>query len=328
MSLLDLPERLLQRAVHNVLANPSQSWQSTNGATLQIVAAGLVNSTAGPDFQDMAVLYDGVVFVGDGEFHKRTSDWFAHAHTGSERYKDLLLHIVLNNDVTDDSIARWTLVIPENIVGKALTEWRKKSRLNSIEIDELQHFALLRLLRLTADAQVLITRLGVCEAMKAMTDNWIVRLRVVKRRPVDNTVLDELRHAINESDLGRLVRELPSIPANQLHDLIQKCETARIAKEGAAIRREVLTNIIMPMLCARATQDQRIVLLHWYWGARSAHPYGSINKRFANQPQDFVWQQQGMLEYLRHHGRRISTCGEAIRAYGVSGTLEFLRASG
>lgn len=52
-----------------------------------------------------------------------------------------------------------------------------------------------------------------------------------------------------------------------------------------------------------------------------------MNRRFAGQPQDYVWEQQGMLEYLRHHGRRVSTCGEAIRAYGVSGALEFLRAT-
>jgi hypothetical protein len=327
MGLHDLPERLLQRAVHTALADPQRLWTCTNGDVLQVVAAGMPNVHAGPDFQDMAVLHNGVVCVGDGEFHKRASDWHAHAHTGSERYEALMMHVVLENDVPQENMARWTLVVSAADVREALGALRSPDRQAQVEVDELQHFALLRLLRLTADAQVSVRRLGVREALRAQTTSWLNRLMQKRHRPVDRAAITILRTAIVGSALGVLVEQLDEIPTADLAGIMERAEKQRIANEGPVMRREVLVNVVLPLLCARARHDQRVVLLQWYWSAQAVHPYGELLRRFPRQPQDFVWHQQGMLEHLRLHGRRISTCGEAIRAYGVSGTLDFIRAS-
>lgn len=239
---------MLQRAAHSALADPSRSWKCTNNDEIQVVAAGLTNVSAGPDFQDMAVLHNGLLYVGDGEFHRRTSDWHAHAHTGSERYRNLLLHVVADDDVADTSIARWTLIIPADVLGSALAQWRSNRNPTQVEVEELQHFALLRLLRLTADAQALVTRLGVHEAIKAMTGNWITRLQQSSRRPNANTAIQELRLHIADSSLGLLVRDFVMVPSAHIVEVIQQCEKQRIATEGSAMRREVMVNVILPML--------------------------------------------------------------------------------
>ncbi|MCO6466615.1 MAG: DUF2851 family protein [Bradyrhizobiaceae bacterium] len=328
MSIINLPERLLQRAAHVALTDVTCLWECTNADVIQVVAAGLPNVHAGPDYQDMAVLHNGIVYVGDGEFHRRTSDWNAHEHSESERYADLMLHIVLDDDVPDTTLARWTVVIPKDRISEALTYWRNKKRQANVDIEEVQHYALLRLLRHTADAQALTLRLGLTEGLRAMASSWFSRMAAKSRRPVDTQAYLHVRNNLASSALGKLVINFPSIPSADIPTCLEQASQQRIATEGAAIRRELLVNVILPFLFTQATHDQRVVLLQWYWGARSAHEYGILGRKFSSQPQDHVWEQQGMLEFLRHHGRRISTCGEAIRAYGVAGTLEFLRASG
>lgn len=327
MSIQDLPERLLQRAVHMALTDVACTWTCTNGEVVQVVAAGLPNVHAGPDFQDMAVLHNGIVYVGDGEFHRKTSDWFQHSHSGSYRYQDLLMHLVLEDDDPSATVARFTLVMPSNTVRQVLGRWTVSKPPASVELEELQHFALLRLLRLTADAQALVTKLGPHEALRTMAGAWFTRLSAKLHRPTSANHVVDIRNEIATSKLGLLCIHFQEVPAAEVLHALDHAVASKISNEGSGIRRELLVNVVLPMLCARASHDQRVVLLHWYWGAKAVHSYGVLHRKFINQPQNLVWEQQGMLEYMRHHGRRISTCGEAIRAYGVAGTLEFLRAA-
>ncbi len=326
MSLLTLPERLLQRAAHALMAQPQREWQCTNTDVIQIVAAGLANVHAGPDFQDVAVLHRGVVYIGDAEFHKRSSEWYQHHHSNDDRYEQVLLHVVLVDD-EPVTAARWTLVLPHADLAQTMQSMRGDRPGTRVDVEELQHFALLRLLRLTADAQVTIRRLGVAESLRVLTASWLGRLSEKRHRPFPPKLADALRTMIAGSALGTLALELPSIPSASIPEAMNTAEQQRIAAEGLVIRRELLVNVLLPVLCARATHDQRVVLLQWYWSCRSLHPYGILARRFPAQQQDYIWQQQAMLEYLRLHGRRVSTCGEALRAYGVSGALEFIRAS-
>ncbi len=325
MALLDVPERLLQRHVHALLTDPTRTWRCTNGEMIQIVAAGLTNVHAGPDFQDMAVLCNGVVYIGDGEFHRRASEWSEHNHTSNERYQNLLLHVVIENNTNICIGARWTLEIPAHELAEALRNRTWDSKPTTTDIEEVQHFALLRLLRQTADAQSTMRRLGVKESLRVLLSAWLSRLSAKRLRPMDDAIYHSLRSGIVDSAYGHLVQNFPNIPACEVYSMVLSAERVPIGREGPLLRREVFVNVILPMLCTLALPDQRIVLLQWYWSAPAVHEYGLLRRRFHNQSQKYVWQQQGLLEFMRTHGRRLSTCGEAIRAYGVSGTLEFIR---
>ena len=328
MAVTDLPERLLQQAVHLALTEPSRTWECTNGDTIQVIAAGLPNVYAGPDFSDMAVLHHGTVVVGNGEFHVRESDWLNHNHTGNPDYEHLLLHIVMVRDTPLPGVARWTLQVPAADVSDALRRQRHSKVTTVADVEEIQHFALLRLMRQTATARQAIKRVGKAEALKFMVAGWTARLMARRHRPLDTALMRSLRTALVASPLGRLVAEIETTPAPHLVLMLQSAERYPIAAEGIGVRREVVVNVILPALCAAATQEQRVVLLQWYWSTPAIHAYAILRQRFANQSQHYVWQQQGMLEYLRMHGKRISTCGETLRSYGVDGILEFIRASG
>ncbi len=296
-----------------MLADPARMWTSRNGDQIQVVAAGLINVHEGPDLLDGAVLYDGTVFIGDIEFHVKASDWVQHDHGSDARYSSLLLHIVLDDDLGDDSLAKWTLVLPGEELAAALKKYSRRKNKVDVAVEELQHFALLRLLRSTTEAGSNIRRLGVKEATTGMTASYLDRLQRKRRRPHKNLILGSLRDNIAGSRHGLLVEHFDEVAPQDIFGHLIRCEKATIAGEGAFMRREVLVNAILPLLCVRATHQQRVVLLQWYWSARAVHTYGLLRRRFPDQAQFHVWQQQGLLEYLREHGGKSSTCGEAIR---------------
>lgn len=321
--MLALPESTLQRAVQLMLSDPAVRWKCTNGDEIQIVAAGTLNVYDGPDFRDMAVLHLGTVHVGMAEFHRRSSDWYDHRHHADRRYARLLVHVVFYDDMPVPE-ARWTLVVDPARLRPHVRQLTEAASVDGPALDELQHHALLRLLRLTAEADVVVRRLGAMEAARCLTAAWLDRLHRRRRRPLESRAWDGIRERLGESALGRLLRDVGDLPPDALAAAMAEAERQRIAVEGDALRRELLVNVFLPVLCAIATDAQRIVLLQWYWSARSPHPYGNLSRKHPRLPQSYVWQQQGLLEYERYTAPRLTTCADIVRSYGLTGTLRFL----
>jgi len=317
-------ERRLQRAVQAVLGDPSVRWRCTNGNEVQIVASGMINPFEGPDFRDMAVLHCGEVHVGTGEFHRRASEWYRHGHDNDRRYESTMMHLVMVNDC-DVPAARWTLVLTPSDVAKGMAMLRRNESQGEVAVEELQHQALLRLLRQTAEADVHVRRTGRMEASINMTNDWIERLARKRHRPIDGMMWDAFRRKFPQSIMGRILVGIDDLEPERLLEAVDAAEAQRIGIEGQAMRREIFVNAVMPVLCAVATDQHRVVLLQWYWTARSVHPYGSLLRRYPAVPQSYVWQQQGILEYHRHHGAAVSTCADVVRQYGFDSTLRFLK---
>lgn len=60
---------------------------------------GIYNAnSAGPDFQHACIEIDGVSLHGSIEIHVKSSDWFKHKHQLDERYNNVILHVVYEND--------------------------------------------------------------------------------------------------------------------------------------------------------------------------------------------------------------------------------------
>lgn len=316
-------ERRLQRAVQVVFSEPGRVWTCTNADAIQIVASGMINPFDGPDFRDMAVLHKGTLFVGAAEFHRKASDWFRHGHAYDEQYASVLLHVVLAGDCVVPQ-ARWTLVLTLEDIGRGLAALRTYDATTEVATDELQHHALLRLLRTTAEADIFVRRQGPVESCISLAGQWVERLSRKRHRPIEGVTWQVFRRRFPESGLGRLVAGLSGVTPTHLLEALDAAEVDRIGVEGTGLRRELLVNAVLPVLCAIASDNQRVVLLQWYWTARSVHRYGSLGRRYPGVPQLFIWQQQGLLEYQRHHGARVATCADVVRQYGLGSTLRFL----
>lgn len=68
------------------------------GQEVDIIYKGERNLNGGPDFFNARINLDGVLMVGNIEFHLNASDWLEHKHHLDPSYNNVILHIVENDD--------------------------------------------------------------------------------------------------------------------------------------------------------------------------------------------------------------------------------------
>ncbi len=69
-----------------------------NQSAISILETGWYNTDPGPDFFNGAVLYDGIRWSGNIEFHVKSSDWYLHKHHLDKAYNNVILHVVYEYD--------------------------------------------------------------------------------------------------------------------------------------------------------------------------------------------------------------------------------------
>ncbi|GGD44119.1 hypothetical protein GCM10011361_08880 [Muriicola marianensis] len=67
---------------------------TTSGDSLQVLAAGFLNTGSGPDFHHARIRIDDQLWSGHVELHIRASDWYLHDHHLDEAYNTVILHVV------------------------------------------------------------------------------------------------------------------------------------------------------------------------------------------------------------------------------------------
>lgn len=89
---------------------------------LAVLFRGVPSDAGGPDYQD-AVLSPraGGLIQGDVEFHIRSSDWYAHGHHMDYRYREVVLHVVWEDDAAETRTADGRSV-PVLTVGRAVDQ--------------------------------------------------------------------------------------------------------------------------------------------------------------------------------------------------------------
>jgi hypothetical protein len=72
--------------------------KTTEGELVTIIKPGKLNRDAGPDFFDARIKLDNTIWAGNIEVHVYASDWDKHGHQHDERYHNIILHVVYEND--------------------------------------------------------------------------------------------------------------------------------------------------------------------------------------------------------------------------------------
>lgn len=322
-----LSERHLQEAVWRLLSDPGRLWTTASGKRLQILAPGELNVHEGPDFRDMVLLLEGTICVGDGEFHRSLEQWYMHGHHRDPRYSRVILHILTTPVSHPPAGLAEILVIPEAELLEVLQRPTETApgHPDLSSLHELQYFALLRLLRHTAEARAHARQWGFEEGFLRFVEDFLHRYLAKRRRPVHTRLtLEALLQALPRSPFAQLVSEFRTGPCRSLAQRLQEVMRQRIATEGLHLRLEILLNCLVPYLLAHAEAEQRTELLSWYWSARACVSYGSLRRRFPELPQQYMWQQQGMLEFLRQRGSGV-LCRELLISYRFGDLLEFYR---
>lgn len=71
---------------------------TTNGEPIVIIQAGQYNTNAGPDFAQAKIKIGNTTFAGSVELHVKSSDWQLHKHDDDDAYKNVILHVVYEDD--------------------------------------------------------------------------------------------------------------------------------------------------------------------------------------------------------------------------------------
>ena len=72
--------------------------KTTSGEVLEILNFGEYNHDAGADFQQARIKIGDLLWVGSVEIHVKSSDWHLHRHNTEGGYKNVVLHVVYEND--------------------------------------------------------------------------------------------------------------------------------------------------------------------------------------------------------------------------------------
>lgn len=96
-------EKLLQYIWQFQYFNKSE-LQTAAGEKLQILFPGKLNNHQGPDFTNAQIKIDTTILAGSVELHLKASQWNEHGHGKDPNYKNVVLHVVFENDLPQSSI--------------------------------------------------------------------------------------------------------------------------------------------------------------------------------------------------------------------------------
>ena len=80
----------------------SERFYTEGNIPLIIRSGGFWNHESGPDFKNAAIKLGDNKLKGDIELHMKASDWFAHQHQHDKAYSNVILHVVCENDLSQE----------------------------------------------------------------------------------------------------------------------------------------------------------------------------------------------------------------------------------
>ncbi|HXB10531.1 MAG TPA: DUF2851 family protein [Bacteroidia bacterium] len=92
-----MTEEFLQYIWKHTLFDRSNLFTS-DGKQVELIRTGLHNHDSGPDFFNARLKIDGTLWAGNVEIHIRSSAWGQHKHQLDEAYKNVILHVVWEDD--------------------------------------------------------------------------------------------------------------------------------------------------------------------------------------------------------------------------------------
>ena len=117
-----MTERLLQYIWQFQYFNPND-LHVCSGESLQIIHPGNWNTHQGPDFLEATIKIGDTRWIGNVELHIQSSDWFRHSHQDDRNYKNVVLHVVWENDDEHVASALPLLVLQDKVPKMLLAQY-------------------------------------------------------------------------------------------------------------------------------------------------------------------------------------------------------------
>ena len=324
----EYPEIVLQRAVTYTLANPATIWHSADGIPFQVLSPGFIAYHGGPDFRSIALLIQGDILIGNAEFHRKSSEWFFHKHDDNPQFDSIILHIVIENDKPVTTIPH-TLILDETLLRKYLRVEPNEHDLSTADaMGEIQHFALLRLMRKAAEITESIKNYGIETGIRKAVELFLHSFEKKRRRPC--YTVEQIEKIGQDFVSGTSLQHIIHYEQNNesITDIFRTFLAHKFSIEGQHLRREIFLNCLFPIAVALSPKNRRMEAFTWFWSMTSLQTYGILTRQFPHISQEYLWQQQGMLEYRRMNGQRGNISAEALQVYGFEKLFDFFKDAG
>lgn len=117
-----MQERLLHTIWQYSLYQSSE-LKTTDGESVTVIHPGRYNTNAGPDFLEAKIKVGDTTLAGHVEMHVKSSDWDKHGHEKDKAYKNIILHVVYENDTQSGPENTPTLCIADYINQDIITRY-------------------------------------------------------------------------------------------------------------------------------------------------------------------------------------------------------------
>ena len=97
--------------------------KTIEGESIDIVATGYRNTDSGPDFLEAKIQIGNKLWAGHVEIHVKSADWNRHGHQTDKAYKNVILHVVYENDLQVNDIP--TLELKGHFDGSLFAQYQK-----------------------------------------------------------------------------------------------------------------------------------------------------------------------------------------------------------
>jgi hypothetical protein len=172
-----MKEELLQFIWQHQLFDKNNLY-TTTGEKIEVLSAGQLNDDAGPDFINAKIIINKIVWAGNVEIHRESSQWLKHHHHEDKAYDNVILHVVLKNDVkikrtNGETIPAFEMSLPRKFEDKYSElilnqEWIPCGK----HIHGIDHFVVFFWLTSLAVERILDKSMPIEEALKKTSGNW------------------------------------------------------------------------------------------------------------------------------------------------------------
>lgn len=91
-------EMLMQHIWQHKMWSGAPGLHTVDGREIEVIDQGMLNTGPGPDFFNAKIRIGRAVWAGNVEVHVRASDWHAHGHDSDAAYRNVVLHVVSEDD--------------------------------------------------------------------------------------------------------------------------------------------------------------------------------------------------------------------------------------
>ena len=97
--------------------------KTAEGEQVEVMATGYRNTDSGPDYLEAKIQIGDKLWAGHVEIHVKSSDWNRHGHQTDKAYRNVILHVVYENDAQVNGIP--TLELKRHFDESLFTQYQK-----------------------------------------------------------------------------------------------------------------------------------------------------------------------------------------------------------